>query len=272
VSDSEVRPTGLQAPRALPSRDTVVAWSILLLLAVLAWLITIQRSGAMDSGSATMGMAFPLFILFWITMMAAMMLPSVAPVAVTWARAIGKQSSGLRRAFRTTQFLAGYLLAWAAFGCFAYAGLAVLERALQMNPEAGRWVGASAFAAAGLHQLGPLKEVCLRHCRSPFMQLLHYAQFRGWARDLRVGLHHGSYCVGCCWGLMVLLVPLGVMNIAAMAALSAVIFLEKLWCRGPTLARLAGATLLVLAVIALLQPWLLPGISPPDPMAMTAYQ
>jgi predicted metal-binding membrane protein len=235
-----------------------------LALAVLAWLVTIQRSSGIDPGAGTMGLAVPLFLVFWVTMMAAMMLPSVAPVATAWARAIGKQSSGLQRAARTTQFLAGYLLAWGAFGCFAYAALAFLERALRTDPEAGRWIGAAAFAAAGLQQLGPLKDVCLRHCRSPLMQLLHYAQFRGWARDLRVGLHHGSYCVGCCWGLMILFVPLGVMNIAAMAALAAVIFLEKLWRRGPALARLTGIAFLALAVLAPFQPGLLPGIAPSD--------
>jgi predicted metal-binding membrane protein len=252
------------APRALPRRDTVVAWSVLVLLGALAWLITIQRASSMGTGLGTMGLGILLFVTFWITMMAAMMLPSVAPVATTWARAIGKKSSGLRRTARTAQFLAGYLLAWAGVGCLAYAGLVLLERALTANPGAGPWIGAAAFAAAGLQQLGPLKEVCLRHCRSPFMQLLHYAQFRGPARDLRVGLHHGAYCVGCCWGLMVLLVPLGVMNVAAMAALAALIFLEKLWSRGLTLARLTGVLFLVLAALAPFQPWILPGLTSPD--------
>jgi predicted metal-binding membrane protein len=237
------------------------------LLAVLAWLVTIQRASSMGSG--TMGQGILLFVTFWIMMMAAMMLPSVAPVATTWARAIGKQSSGLRRAARTAQFLAGYLLAWGGVGCLAYAGLLLLERALTANPDVGPWIGAAAFAAAGLQQLGPLKEVCLKHCRSPFMQLLHYTQFRGPARDLRVGLHHGAYCVGCCWGLMILLVPLGVMNVAAMAALAALIFLEKLWFRGPALAKLTGVAFLVLALLAPFQPMLLPGMMSPDMTQMT---
>jgi predicted metal-binding membrane protein len=261
------RPLGAPVPptpRALPRRDTVVAWSVLVLLAVLAWMITNERASNMGIGTGTMGQGFLLFVAFWITMMAAMMLPSVAPVATTWARAIGRQSPGLRRAARTAQFLGGYFLAWAGVGCLAYAGLVLLERVLTVKPAAGPWIGAAAFAAAGLQQLGPLKEVCLRHCRSPFMQLLHYAQFRGPARDLRVGLHHGAYCVGCCWGLMVLLVPMGVMNVAAMAALAGLIFLEKLWSRGPALARLTGVAFLVLAVLAPFQPWLLPGLALPD--------
>jgi predicted metal-binding membrane protein len=74
---------------------------------------------------------------------------------------------------------------------------------------------------AGLYQLTPFKDVCLRHCRSPLMQLLHYANFKRRWRDLRVGLHHGLYCVGCCWGLMAVLIAVGSMNVAAMAALAA---------------------------------------------------
>lgn len=92
-------------------------------------------------------------------------------------------------------------------------------------------------------------------------QLMRYAGFRPPTRDLRVGAHHGAYCVGCCTGLMVVLIPLGVMNIAAMAGLAVVIFVEKLWPRGPLLGRVVGVAFLVLAVLALFQDWLLPGLS-----------
>ena len=262
MAEGSAKPPVPLVPRALPRGDTVTAWSILILLAVLAWLVTIQQARGMGLGTGTMGVALPTFLAFWITMMAAMMLPSVAPVAVAWARAIGKQSSGLRRTARTTQFLAGYLLAWGTFGGLAYGGLVALERALRMHPEVGRWVGTAVFAAAGLQQLGPLKDVCLRHCRSPLMQLFEYAQFHGWARDLRVGAHHGSYCVGCCWGLMILLVPLGVMNIAAMAGLAMLIFAEKLSRWGPVIARVAGVGFLILAALTPFQFWPLPGLEP----------
>ena len=91
-------------------------------------------------------------------------------------------------------------------------------------------------------------------------QLVHYAGFPRPARDLRVGVHHGAYCVGCCAGLMVVLIPLGVMNVAAMAGLAVVIFVEKLWSRGQLLARGVGVTFIVLAVLAPFQGWLLPGL------------
>jgi predicted metal-binding membrane protein len=212
-----------------------------------------------------MGMALPLFLALWVTMMAAMMLPSMAPVAITWARAIGRGSSGLARAVRTGEFVGGYLVVWTAFGLLAYGALSLTENLADDHPDTGRWIGAAAFLLAGLYQLGPLKHVCLRHCRDPMGHLMRYAGFRPPARDLRVGVHHGAYCVGCCAGLMVVLVPLGVMNVAAMAGLAVVIFAEKLWPWGPLLGRAVGVAFLVLAVLAPFQPGLLPGLEEPMP-------
>ncbi|MEV7028074.1 DUF2182 domain-containing protein, partial [Kitasatospora sp. NPDC093558] len=244
----------------MPARDLAVAWGLIVVIAALAWVFTVGQARDMGIEPGTMGMALPLFLVLWLAMMAAMMLPSVAPVAVTWARGIGRQSSGAKRAVRTTEFLAGYLLVWTAFGLLAYGGLALTGHLVERDPDVGKWIGAAAFALAGLYQLGPLKYVCLRHCRSPMAQLLHYAGYRPPVRDLRVGLHHGGYCLGCCWALMVVLVPLGVMNVAAMAGIAVVIFLEKLWRRGPLLARVSGVAFLVLAVLAPFQSWLLPGL------------
>lgn len=244
----------------LPARDLAAAWFVVVLIAVPAWVLTIGQAGDMGVGPGTRGMALPLFLLLWVTMTAAMMLPSMAPVALTWVRGIGRQSSGRRRTVRTVEFVGGYLLVWTAFGLFAYAALALTGGLVDGRPTAGRLLGAAAFLLAGLYQLGPLKNVCLRHCRDPMGHLVRYAGFRQPVRDLRVGVHHGAYCVGCCAGLMVVLIPLGVMNVAAMAGLTVVIFVEKLWSRGPLLARVAGVAFLVLAVLAPFQDWLLPGL------------
>lgn len=250
----------------LPTRELATAWLLIVLIAVPAWVLTIGQARDMGVGPGTMGTALPLFLLLWVTMMAAMMLPSMAPVAVTWVRGIGRRSSGWTRTGRTTEFVGGYLLVWTAFGLLAYAALALTGSLVEDHPAAGRWIGAAAFLLAGLYQLGPLKNVCLRHCRDPMGHLVRYAGFRRPARDLRVGLHHGAYCVGCCLGLMIVLVPLGVMNVAAMAGLAVVIFIEKLWSRGPVLARATGIVFLVLAVLALSQDWLLPGLQETMPM------
>ncbi|MEU7026077.1 DUF2182 domain-containing protein [Streptomyces sp. SBR177] len=250
----------LRSGELLPVRQLAVAWALIVLIAALAWVLTVGQARDMGVEPGTMGLALPLFLLLWLAMMAAMMLPSVAPVALTWTRGIARGSRGATRALRTAAFLSGYLLAWTAFGLLAYGGLALTGGLVERHPDAARWIAAAAFALAGLYQLGPLKDICLRHCRSPMAQLMRYAAYRPRLRDLRVGLHHGAYCVGCCWALMVLLVPLGVMNIAAMAGVAALIFLEKLWSRGPLLARVAGVAFLVLAVLALFQDWLLPGL------------
>ena len=244
----------------LPKRDLAAAWLLIVLIAVPAWALTVGQARDMGVEPGTMGMALPLFLLLWVTMMAAMMLPSMAPVALTWVRGIGRQSSGWIRAARTAEFVGGYLAVWTAFGALAYAGLAFTGDLVADHPTAGRWIGFTAFLLAGLYQLGPLKNVCLRHCRAPLSHLMRYAGFRHPVRDLRVGLHHGAYCVGCCAGLMIVLIPLGVMNVAAMAGLAALIFIEKLWSRGPSLSRVVGLVFLVLAGLSLSQDWLLPGL------------
>ncbi|WP_257002353.1 DUF2182 domain-containing protein [Streptomyces sp. WZ.A104] len=258
----------LRPGNLLPARAMAAAWSLMMLLAVLAWVLVVGQAdsgtdadGGMDMAPGTMGLALPLFLLLWVIMMIAMMFPSLAPVAITWARGIGRQSSGAVRAARIAQFVGGYLIAWTAFGLAVYGILTVTDNVVGGHPEAGRWIGAGAFLLAGVHQLSPLKNVCLSHCRSPMGQLVRYAGYRsGAARDLRVGVHHGLYCVGCCWGLMIVLIPLGTMNIAAMAALAVVIFVEKLWRLGPVLSTAVGVIFLVLAALAPFQSWLLPGL------------
>jgi predicted metal-binding membrane protein len=240
--------------------DAAPAWGALVILAVAAWFVTVAQARGMGIGPGTTGMDLPIFVGTWVVMMAAMMFPSVAPVAILWTRAIYRKETGGVRARRISEFVAGYLVAWSAFGLVAFAALVATGRLAERTPDAARWLGVGIFALAGTYQLTPLKNVCLRHCRSPIAQLLHYGNVKGPARDLRVGLFHGLYCVGCCWGLMVVLIALGAMNVAAMAALAAVIALEKLWRRGPGLARVAGLALIALSVVAAFYPSLLPGL------------
>jgi predicted metal-binding membrane protein len=240
--------------------DAAPAWGALVILAVAAWFVTVAQARGMGIGPGTMGMDLPIFVGTWVVMMAAMMFPSVAPVAILWTRAISRKETGGVRARRIGEFVAGYLVAWTAFGLVAFAALVATGRLAERAPDVARWLGVGIFALAGTYQLTPLKDVCLRHCRSPIAQLLHYGNVKGPARDLRVGLFHGVYCVGCCWGLMVVLIAVGAMNVAAMAALAAVIALEKLWRRGLGLARVAGLALIVLAVLAAFYPLVLPGL------------
>ena len=116
------------------------------------------------------------------------------------------------------------------------------------------------FTAAGIYQLTPWKDWCLRRCRSPIGALLYYLGFKGRSRDVRVGLHHGATCAGCCWGLMIVLIAVGVMNVVVMAALAAVIFAEKLWRHGKPFGQAVGVLLVATGVLAIWFPWLLPGL------------
>jgi predicted metal-binding membrane protein len=121
-------------------------------------------------------------------------------------------------------------------------------------------VGAATFAVCGIYQLTPLKDRCLRHCRSPLTHLVRYTGFRGRTRDARAGVHHALYCVGCCWTLMILMVAFGVMNLLAMAGLALAIGIEKHWRHGRGFARAIGVVALVLAVVMFVEPGVAPGL------------
>ncbi len=241
-------------------RRSVPSAAALVVLAALAWIVTAQQAGGMGVGPGTMGLTLPLFLLTWVVMMAAMMFPSVAPVAILWTKSIAATTSGRRRAVRMSGFVGGYLVAWTGFGLLAYIALIGMNHLATSSPRAATWLGSSIFLAAGIYQLTPLKQACLRHCRAPVMAFLNYASLKGAARNLRVGVHHGVYCVGCCWGLMVVLLAVGVMNLVAMAALAVVIFLEKIWREGPAFSKVVGVAFIVIAGLIPFYPWLLPGL------------
>ena len=246
--------------QALPARQLGVPWLAVAVLEAAAWVVTFILARTMGNGPGTMGLALLPFLGLWVVMMAAMMLPSVAPVGVLWTRLITGASAGPARALRMGLFLSGYLLAWAVAGVVAFAALAGAGRLLTASPAAAKWLGVAIFITAGVYQFTPWKDWCLRRCRSPIGALMYYVGFKGRSRDLRVGLHHGATCAGCCWGLMIVLVAVGVMNLAAMAALAAVIFAEKLWRYGKPFAHAVGVVLIAVGILAIWFPWLLPGL------------
>jgi len=249
--------SGLARPRpGLPTREA----AFLLILAAGAWAATVALARGM---AGTMGLGLAAFVPIWTLMMAAMMLPSVSPLASLYARTIQG-----RRPARIAGLVAGYLAVWAAAGLPAY-GLARLAGWLTgQHPVAAHIMTVAVFAVAGIYQLSPLKDRCLAHCRSPLGLLLHYGSYRGRSRDLRVGAHHGGYCLGCCWGLMLLLIAVGLMNVIAMVGLAALVLIEKLWRWGPAAGRLAGVAALALAAATIWLPWLAPGLHAAPHMMM----
>lgn len=241
------------ALRSVRWRSPQVA--VLLVAAAAAWLATVALARGMGAMPGTMGLALGEFVPAWTLMMAAMMLPAVTPLASMYVRSLRTH-----RAPRLIEFTGGYLLIWAVAGLPAYGCAWLAGRLATHHPAAATAMAVAAFTAGGLYQLTPLKARCLRRCRSPVAQLLHYGNYHGRLRDLRVGVHHGVYCLGCCWALMVVLVGFGVMNLPAMLILAALITVEKLSRHGEAVGHVAGVILLALAVAVSWHPGLAPGL------------
>ena len=205
---------------------------LLLILAAVAWAVTSDQMSGMDAGPGTDPGALGFFLGVWVVMMAAMMFPSIAPMVVMHVRI----QEGRRQREQpvaggaTALFVAGYLVTWATAGL---AGYALFQLGQALTGDAFAWDNAGPYLAGGIivaaaaYQLTPLKDVCLRHCRSPFMFLMHYWRPGRWG-GLRMGLIHGGWCVGCCWALMAALFALGVMSLGWMALIAGLIAVEKL--------------------------------------------
>src|SRR3954453_7446563 len=180
--------------------------ALLLTLAAVAWLVTDNQMSGMDAGPGTDLGSVGFFLGVWVVMMAAMMFPSIAPMVVMHVRIQeGRKARGQSApAGATTLFVAGYLVTWTAAGLVGY-GVYELGKVIAGDVFAwdggGQYLAAGILVAAAIYQLTPLKDTCLRHCRSPFMFLME--RWRpGRLGALRVGVEHGGWCVGCWWALM----------------------------------------------------------------------
>ena len=176
---------------------------------------------------ADMPMGAGLWIGAWTVMMAAMMLPSAAPLVLLYG--------GRTKTLDSTLLMAGYLLVWAAVGLAAYA---VDSRV--MDPPDG--VRAGVLIGAGIYQFTPLKDACLRRCRQPADFLVTHWH-PGATGAVRIGVEHGAYCVGCCWTLMAVLVLVGAMALEWVAIIALAVAAEKLLPQGEALARVVGVAL-----------------------------
>jgi predicted metal-binding membrane protein len=236
----------------------------LLLIAGGAWLALVLLARSMDLMPVTLGIAIPTFVVMWTLMVAAMMVPSITPLATRYLRTIESHQP-----FGLIGFTTGYLGLWTATGVLAFALAWLAGRFAATSPMAATVAAAAIFTTGGIYQFTPLKDRCLARCRMPIGLLLRYASWRGSLRHVRVGVHHGASCLGCCWSLMLLMRAFGVMNIGAMLLLAAVVTFEKVWTHGVHLSRLVGVGCCVLAVAVLWMPGLAPGlILPANGMGM----
>jgi len=266
-----VDPLPPSALERLLARDRRLIAVALAALVVLAWgyLLVLSKQMSDDASMASMpGMrAMPnmprlggatggaaqsiaLTVLMWWTMMIGMMVPSAAPMVLLFGNVQRRQLAAESPRLRVALFTAGYLASWGAFSVLAaVAQLALTKLALlaPLDLTVTTWLGAVLVALAGVYQLTPLKNACLRRCRSP-AEFLSSHWRRGNAGALRMGIEHGLFCVGCCWLLMSLLFVVGAMNLVWVAVIAAFVLIEKLVPQGETTAKINGVALLALAL------------------------
>src|ERR1700759_1813297 len=256
---------------AVLRRDRQAVIGALVLVVALSWIWILFGAGtgtsAIDmlfgSGAGDMaGMMAPvvwslgyagiMFTMWWI-MMAAMMLPSAAPILLLFARINRKEKAAGKPFIPTGIFAAGYLVAWGGFSALTPALQWMLERFDVVSPmmvTRSYWLGGTILLAAGLWQLTPIKGMCLRHCRSP-MGFLVQSWRPGRGGAFRMGLEHGSFCLGCCWFLMGLLFFGGIMNLFWIIGLAALVLLEKTVPMGSWMGRIVGVGVTAWGVLLL---------------------
>ena len=253
-------------------RDRLVVLGAIFLVAGLAWAYTLYLAwdtGNLGNGSGAgtsvgMSMAMPhlsawgAMFTMWAVMMAAMMVPTAAPMILLFATVNRRRLEQQQPYVSTIVFLSGYVVIWFGFAAAATVGnWALHTHALlssMMGSSTSSILGGALLLAAGLFQWTPLKYACLSHCRTPLGFIM--SDWReGTGGALKMGLKHGVYCLGCCWVLMALLFVLGVMNVVWIAALAAFVLLEKVVPRSQLLSRTAGVLLMVWGGLVVLGVW-----------------
>lgn len=241
--------------QALPlvSRHKVMIVVGVLGVSALAWLISLQQSNNHSESMVNHPLVGALnFVGMWTVMMAAMMLPSFLPAVLLFSTiAQSRKEFGYQPA-SSSALVVGYLGIWAVMGI----GLAFVY--IYGNPMVMAWsqpIIAGALIVAGVYQLTRWKTLCLGHCRSPMHFFMNHWRDGG-TGAVRMGIDGGLYCVGCCWGLMLAQIAVGLMNPAYMGIIALFIFVEKIIPRGELLARIIGAGFLLVGIAVSLQ-WIL---------------
>ena len=237
-------------------RATVLTYAVLLVIAAAAWAQVVWSAAAPD---AMAGMDMPMtptlgdslvFVAAWAVMMAAMMLPSALPMIGLYAATQRSAADLVGRAVPVALFALVYLGLWAATGVPIYFVSVALGAVAAPTLAYGV---AGVLLIAGIFQLSPLKQVCLRGCRSPLGFLLSHWR-PGWRGGLTMGWAHAVYCLGCCWALMVVLIAAGSMGLAWVLLVAVAVTSEKLLPRGEWIARAIGAALVLLGVVVAVRP------------------
>jgi predicted metal-binding membrane protein len=225
---------------------TAIAWIYLIVAATKMDGMTVE-SLVMPVVTTWCALDFWLKFVMWAVMMVGMMLPSAAPMILLYA-AVSRRQRGHGHVFAPTGVLVvGYLVVWTVFSIAATVLQWALEQAMLLSPmmiSASPYLGGALLMAAGVYQWAPLKHACLENCRAP-MAFLSRSWRNGTGGAFGMGLHHGIYCVGCCWVLMGLLFVAGVMNLLWVASITALVLIEKIAPGGHRFARVAGVIFVI---------------------------
>lgn len=244
-------------PATTAARGTLLAGLALAAVAVAAWVEVVRGASSMVMPGASPSLAEGIrFTVQWGVMMAAMMLPSAMPVILLYRTVRARLAPQGELAVPVALFAGVYLLLWLALGVPLYAAHVAIARALVRWPSAATaapYAVACVLAAAGAWQLSAAKRACLRHCESPLGFLMRRWR-SGYGATLRLAAAHASYCVGCCWGLMLVLVAAGAMSLPWVLAITAVVFAEKVLPGGARTARAIGVLLFVAAAAVAVRP------------------
>jgi predicted metal-binding membrane protein len=254
--------------RLMDARSTAAIVVPLFALGLVGWYLTVRQAMEMTGMITGLGqigthmasdMAWPAFMVMWLAMMAAMMLPAIGPVLLVQRTLVRQRADGL---VVSVGFVAGYLGVWLLVGLVPLLTFLAF-RNVPMEVQSSPWlqvVGGAVLVVAGIYQFTPWKGICLHTCRSPLAFAIKYKAVEV-PGALHAGVSYGAYCVGSCWALMAILLAVGLMNLVWMGAIAVVFFAEKNWRHGVFLARAVGAAVTALGVAVAAVPSLLSAIS-----------
>ena len=232
---------------------TLLAWTYLLFEATGMGDMSMPSMADMVRVQAWTPTDFLMMFLMWAVMMVGMMVPTAIPMTLVYAAVARKAAAEDSPLPPTALFVAGYIAMWTLFRVGATLAQWGLEQATLLSPmmvSTSPALGAGLLIAAGMYQLTPFKDSCLRHCRTPAHFLSRYWR-QGMSGALRMGFEHGAYCLGCCWILMGLLFFGGVMNLLWIAAIAAFVLLEKVIPFGAQGGRVAGVAMILIGLLTL---------------------
>lgn len=241
-------------------RDHIVVIASIVLITLLCWIYLVDMAAGMSGGHMEaiemQSWDFPYFVMMfwmWAIMMVGMMLPSVTPTVLIYAAVARKASSHGSSVAPTGVFVTGYLVMWVLFSFFATILQWILSEAALLSPmmvSNSSIFGGLLLLAAGVYQLLPYKDGCLKRCRSP-VEFISANWQPGFAGALKMGISHGLFCLGCCWALMVLLFVGGVMNLLWVAAITIFILLEKVLPYGDLGGRIFGFAMIAMGLFVI---------------------